>query len=195
MPSYCKKLCTKLPPFWLLSIFTGGTVVAQGFDSHVHGHAELNVVLAGQQIQIEFVSPAMNLLGFERAPNSPEETDLLVMVTIDLQTSEWLFGDALDDCQLATLNYEAPVFEEHAHEHEHEHEHEHDEEEQVAGADSHAEFHVQYRYDCPVSPATEYRVSAFERFSGIEEITVQWITERRQGLAELTAGNPLLTLE
>jgi hypothetical protein len=168
----------------------------------VHGHAELNVVLAGQQIQIEFVSPAMNLLGFERAPASTEETDLLASVTAQLQTGEWLLGDALENCDMSLQLFEAPVFADHSREHhEHEHEedghdeHEHNEAEHEVGAEAHAEFHVQYLYDCPAPPAREYRVTAFGRFSGLEEVTVQWIAERRQGLAELTAGNPLLTLE
>ena len=37
--------------------------------SHVHGNAELNVVLMEKQLQVEFVSPAINLLGFERPPS------------------------------------------------------------------------------------------------------------------------------
>jgi hypothetical protein len=94
---------------------------------------------------------------------------------------------------MSTVSVEAPVFEEHD-EHEHQ-EHEHDEGEHEVETDSQAEFHVQYLYDCPVTPAREYSVYAFERFSGIEEITVQWITDRQQGMAELTARNPLLTLE
>ena len=164
--------------------------LAQGIESHVHGHAELNVALIGQQLQIEFVSPAMNLLGFERAPGSSEETTLLATATADLRTIEWLLGDALEQCQMSLLAFESPEFEDHSHEHGG-----HEDEEDDVDVDSHAEFHVQYLFDCPARPATEYRVNAFGRFSGIEEITVQWITEGQQGLAELTSGNPFLILE
>ena len=52
------------------------SVIAQELGSHVHGLTELNVVIANQNVQIEFISPAINLLGFERASNSPEENKL-----------------------------------------------------------------------------------------------------------------------
>ena len=162
-----------------------GPVLAQGLDSHVHGEAELNLALVGQQIQIEFISPALNLLGFERAPDSPEETERLNSVSADLQSAKWLVGDVFRNCQLSTVTFEAPEFEDDTHEH--------DEDHDEGGA--HAEFHVQYLFDCPSAPAKEFTVFAFERFGGIEEITVQWIVEGQQGLAQLTANNPILRME
>lgn len=192
-----KKSFTTFSSLCLFSLSAGsGAAYAQGLDSHVHGEAELNIVVAGQQLQIEFVSPAMNLLGFERAPESSDEISLLDSVTEDLQTGEWLLGNAMTSCQLSTVAYTAPEFEDHDHEHDEDgHEHEHDEDEHEEETDSHADFRVQYLYDCPAAPAREYRLTAFNHFSGIEEITVQWIAEQQQGFAELTAGNPVLTLE
>jgi hypothetical protein len=165
--------------------------MAQGLDSHVHGAAELNVAMLGEQLQLEFISPAMNLLGFERAPASTEETTLLQQVTTTLQSGEWLIGNALADCQMTLSLFEAPEYEADSHDHSHEHdadEHDHSEE-------SHADFHAQYLYDCADSPANSYRITAFSHFSGLEQITVQWITAARQGLAQLTASNSVLTLE
>ena len=115
------------------------SVIAQELGSHVHGLTELNLVIANQNVQIEFISPAINLLGFERASNSPEENKLFNEVLEDLQAAEWLLGDQLEDCQMSTPVFEAPEFgshemseghEEHEHEHdEHEHEeHEHEHE-------------------------------------------------------------------
>ena len=56
------------------------SVIAQELGSHVHGLTELNLVIANQNVQIEFISPAINLLGFERASNSPEENKLFYEV-------------------------------------------------------------------------------------------------------------------
>ena len=61
------------------------SVIAQELGSHVHGLTELNVVIVNQNVQIEFISPAINLLGFERASNSPEENKLFNEVLEDLR--------------------------------------------------------------------------------------------------------------
>ncbi len=179
-------------------MLAGTSAAAQGLDSHVHGNAELNVVIAGQQLQFEFISPALNLLGFERAPNSAAEAALLDSVVADLKSSEWLVGDALVDCQMSSVAFETPEFaESHAPDGDAQKHDEdgHDEHAQGTGGDAHANFSVQYLFDCPAPPARDISITAFSHFGGIEEITVQWISETRQGLARLTASNTVLALE
>lgn len=184
----------------LLSFLTGsGLLQAQGLDSHTHGEAELNIVLAGKQLQAEFMSPAMNLLGFERAPATDDETALLnSAITVLLESGDWLFGNSVASCTSTTQEFEAPIYEEAAHEHddnEHEHEHESDQHDHGSEAAAHADFRVQYLYDCSSAPARELKLVAFENYTGIATITVQWIVERQQGRAVLTAANPVLTME
>lgn len=200
--------CRLALPLSLITASIG--VVAQSLDSHVHGEAELNVVMNEQQLQVEFISPAMNLLGFERAPSSDEETGVLNEVIDDLLKGRWLLGDAMTGCEVTTMAFEAPEYDNASHEHdEHEHdEHEHEEhehEEHEHGdanhdhegeeAVAHADFRVEYLYECTAMPAREITVSAFDNYSGIEKITVQWVTESEQGYAELTPENPILSLQ
>ena len=188
------------------SIFLGLTamqlqksLIAQELGSHVHGLTELNLVIASQEVQIEFISPAINLLGFERAINSPEESTLFNEVLEDLQTAEWLLGDQLGNCQMSTPVFEAPEFgshdiserhEDHEHvDHEHEHvDHEHE-------ASDHADFRVQYLFDCQSAPPSDFTVTAFDRFVGIEEISVRWIVGRQQGISNLTPNNATLSFD
>ena len=180
------------------------SVIAQELGSHVHGLTELNLVIANQNVQIEFISPAINLLGFERASNSPEENRLFNEVLEDLKAAEWLLGDQLRDCQMSTPVFEAPEFgshemseghEEHEHEHdEHEHEeHEHEDHEHETG--DHADFRVQYLFDCRSAPPSNFTVTAFDRFVGIEEISVRWIVGRQQGVSNLTPSNATLSFD
>jgi len=177
------------------------SVIAQELGSHVHGLTELNLVIANQNIQIEFISPAINLLGFERASNSPEESKLFNEVLEDLQAAEWLLGDQLRDCQMSTPVFEAPEFGSHemseGHEdHEHEHEdHEHEHEDYGHGANDHADFRVQYLFDCQSAPPSNFTVTAFDRFVGIEEISVRWIFGRQQGVSNLTPNSATLTFD
>ena len=175
------------------------SVIAQELGSHVHGLTELNLVIANQNVQIEFISPAINLLGFERASNSPEENKLFNEVLEDLQAAEWLLGDQLRDCRMSTPVFEAPEFASHEmseghEEHEHEHgEHEHEDHEHVTG--DHADFRVQYLFDCRSAPPNNFTVTAFDRFVGIEEISVRWIVGRQQGASNLTPSNATLSFD
>ena len=197
------------------SVFLGLTAIqlqksvfAQELGSHVHGLTELNVVIVNQNVQIEFISPAINLLGFERASSSPEESQLFNQVIEDLRAAEWLLGDQLKDCQMSTPVFEAPEFGSHemsegheAHEHEHEeHEHEHEENEHAHEdheheTGDHADFRIQYLFDCRSAPPSNFTVTAFDRFVGIEEISVRWIFGRQQGVSNLTPSNATLSFD
>ena len=168
------------------------SVIAQELGSHVHGLTELNVVIADHDVQIEFISPAINLLGFERASNSPEESKLFNEVLEDLQAAEWLLGDQLGDCQMSTPVFEAPEFGSHEMSEGHE-DHEHEDHEHEAG--DHADFRVQYLFDCQSAPRSNLTVTAFDRFAGIEEISVRWIFGRQQGVSNLTPNNATLSFD
>ena len=177
------------------------SVIAQELGSHVHGLTELNLVIANQNVQIEFISPAINLLGFERASNSPEENKLFNEVLEDLQAAEWLLSDQLEECQMSTPVFEAPEFGSHEmseghEEHEHEHdEHEHEEHEHEHETGDHADFRVQYLFECRSAPPSNFTVTAFDRFVGIEEISVRWIVGRQQGVSNLTPSNATLSFD
>lgn len=179
-----------VPLFAFFMLRTGSLVIAQETGSHVHGLTELNIVVVSRDLQIEFVSPAMNLLGFERQSTSPEETELLNEVVSKLQTAEWLVGNTLDNCQMSTPVFEAPSFGGHE-EHEDHEDHEGHEDE----FETHADFRVQYLFNCLSAPPAEIVVTAFDHFNGIEEISARWIVGRQQGLSQLTRGNTLLSLD
>ena len=183
----------------LISIAGSSRTLAQSADSHVHGNAELNVVLMGQQLQVEFVSPAINLLGFERPPNTDEETATLNNTIEQLQRGGWLIEAFPTTCQLSTEEFEAPVYDEHeSSEHDHEHEsseHDHEHESSEHHAEAHSNFRVTYLYDCDSAPRKQLKVLAFDHFSGIETLTVQWIADQKQGYARLNRDNPVLDLE
>ena len=183
----------------LISIAGSSRTLAQSADSHVHGNAELNVVLMGQQLQVEFVSPAINLLGFERPPNTDEETATLNNTIEQLQRGGWLIEAFPTTCQLSTEEFEAPVYDEHeSSEHDHEHEsseHDHEHESSEHHAEAHSNFRVTYLYDCDSAPRKQLKMLAFDHYSGIETLTVQWIADQKQGYARLNKDNPVLDLE
>ena len=173
--------------FAFFMLQTESLVIAQETGSHVHGLTELNIVVVNRDLQIEFVSPAINLLGFERESTSPEETELLNEVVSKLQTAEWLLGNTLDSCQMSTPVFEAPSFGGHEEHEDHEGHEDHEDE-----FETHADFRVQYLFNCLSAPPAEIVVTAFDHFNGIEEISARWIVGRQQGLSQLTRGDTVI---
>ena len=189
-----KRLISTFSIFFLVSVSQlVETAIAQELDSHVHGLTELNLVIADQNIQIEFISPAINLLGFERAISSPEEDQIFNEVVSELQTAEWLLGEGLGHCKLSIPVFESPYFEVHSASEGHE-EHEHHEEHGHEAA-AHADFRVQYLFECQSNPPTELIITAFDRFVGIEEISARWIVGRKQGTSSLSPSSTKITFE
>ena len=174
----------------LIFVAASMNTLAQSTLSHVHGNADLNVVLIERQLQIEFVSPAVNLLGFEHPPVTDEESTVLNDAITQLQQSGWLIGDISATCQISVETFEAPTFDEQGHGHDEEHEHDSE-----PDADAHSDFRVQYLYNCQTAPPTTLQILAFDHFRGIETLTVQWIADQRQGYAKLNRGSPVLILD
>lgn len=192
----------------VLAAMTSQAALAQ--EAHVHGVSELNLAAVGQTLQAEFLSPAANLLGFEYSPVTVEELTAYAEVEEQLRSASWLFGSALDGCAMEVVALDFPEFaggsDDHDHDHDDEHEHEHEEEHHDHDDDGHdhdhsdeggghADYRVEYSFDCSGPISNSLTLTAFESFSGIEEIVVQWVTASDQGFAELTPNNSTLSLQ
>ena len=107
-----------------------------------------------------------------------------------LQHGGWLIEGVPSTCQLSTEEFEAPFFEERE-SNKHDHEHESSKHE----AEAHSNFRVRYLYDCDAALKKQLRILAFDHYSGIETLTVQWIANQMQGYTQLSRDNPVLYLE
>ncbi|MBE0437802.1 MAG: DUF2796 domain-containing protein, partial [Methylomicrobium sp.] len=57
--------------FLSLCLFSDPTLAEKRHhDAHIHGVAELNIVIENDTVLIEFESPAVNLIGFEHKPRT-----------------------------------------------------------------------------------------------------------------------------
>lgn len=117
-------------------------------DAHVHGIASMNIAVEGEELQIEFVTPADGIVGFEYAPSSAAEIKAVADALSALENPESLFIiPASAECKLHEVEVERHAegdHDEHGHdghakhdEHAHdEHDHGHDKHEH--GDDKHA---------------------------------------------------------
>jgi len=78
-------------------------------DSHVHGAANIYIVANQQQLMIELETPAANILGFEHAPKTVEQIQLLKSAKVILQNYANIvdFGDDIN-CKVQHVELESP---------------------------------------------------------------------------------------
>ncbi|CAA0089997.1 Uncharacterised protein [Zhongshania aliphaticivorans] len=140
-------------------------------QAHVHGTAELFVVLEGNQLSIQLHSPAVNLLGFEGHAETTEQQSLLNDVRQSLANTKTLFQFENDLCQLKNHSADfTSVTKKNDHEEHSEH----------SDIESHYLFHCE-QTDKLYSLTTQLT----NRFPAIHSLQVQWIVKGRQGAITL----------
>jgi len=152
---------------------------------HVHGAAQLLVVLEGGQLYIELHSPAMNLLGFEHEATTTGQKAVADSARNTLTDAEKLFQFRPGICHMTeqTVNVETALetpddngntqrSDEHG-----EHAHE---------AHGHRDIEARYRYRCE-EPAELDSMSTrlLAELPGRQALKVQWIAGGRQGAITL----------
>ena len=144
---------------------------------HEHGAASLNIALDGSEVLIEFISPAVNIVGFEHPPGNAEQKKALEQAATLLHDPAQLFMLTPEaECEIASAELESGLLEADGH------------------ADSeHSEFHANYRMSCAQpEKLNAIDLELFVHFPGLEEIDVQFIGPGAQFGGEFTAGQTLL---
>ena len=176
----------------LFSTCTFGVAQTGGFvqeEPHEHGAASLSVVLEGETLNMEFVSPAVNLVGFEYEPASPEEEEAVTNALAQLEDGATLFAPAGGaSCELSDQEVEREVTSEDDHEGGEEHSDEEGGEETGGEGAVHSEFHATYTFTCarPDSLDSVNLRQLFALYPGIEDLDVQYVLPSGQGAAELS---------
>lgn len=159
---------------------------------HVHGKAELNVVLEGSGIHLGLNSPAANLVGFEHAPSSEADHAALDRALTVLRDGARLFkfnGDA--GCNPTHIEIASSLIEEAHGEHYATPDHAH--EAHAHGDETHTDIEAAYRFECAKPGKLErLDVGLFEAFPATEQLTVQFVIGDRQGAIELTPDNHMV---
>nr|WP_241262910.1 DUF2796 domain-containing protein [Parahaliea mediterranea] len=158
-------------------------------EAHAHGSAGLLVALEGEQLEIELLSPAVNLLGFEGAASSPEQQSAILNARDKLQDTKKLFQTGAAQCRLkghhvdfgesitgSEVDRGNRAAEENGGKH-------HDQHHQ---ARPHSDIRASYRYRCERPQELDSMwIQLQGRFPGIQSLQVQWIVNGRQGMATL----------
>lgn len=147
--------------------------------AHVHGIGHLNVALDGATLDIELISPAANIAGFEHTPRDAAEQLALQQALALLHDGAALFTlPPQAQCRLVRAEVRSGLSEgDHVGE-----AHGHEE-----GAHHHADIASSYRFQCTAGSAPDHMVvNLFRLFPTTERLEVQFITPRGQRGGELT---------
>ena len=152
--------------------------------AHVHGVAHLNVALEDNELYIEFISPAADIVGFEHEPQTKEEKTAMQKALGKLRSGKRMFKCSPG----AGVQLEKSVLKTGMH-HECEHDHEH----QDHGENSHevhSDIFIEYHFHCKTPDKLQtIDVMLFKYFKSLQKIKVQVLTQARQIALELTPEN------
>lgn len=178
-----------------LAIIFSTPAIAQQ-SAHVHGFASINLAIDDEELQIEFVSPAESIVGFEYEPSNASERKAVADAIALLRNPTNLFVlPASAGCELHEVEAERHAegeHEEHAEHDEHGDEHAHEDSDM---GETHSEFHANYHFDCNNTAIEAIGLSLFETWPRIEEVRVQALTPRGQTGGNIDANNPVIRLQ
>ncbi len=165
-------------------------------DAHAHGLATLTLALENEMLQIQFESPAANVVGFEYAATSPEERQSVVKAEATLAEPAVLFFFEGTDCQSTktTVDVSGVIDDESKENDEHADHHHHDPSHHSESG--HSEISAEYHFSCE-DPQNLVAVSValISQFPSIERIDTMWITVDKQGAASLTTNRNTISLD
>ena len=167
-------------------------------DAHTHGEVNLAIAKEGNKISIALESPSANLFGFEYFAESEAEVALVTQITAQLENANNLFVFNGSDCQSTEVFVDSsavlPKHEKKHANHIEQDEHNHDKYQETAAL-THSEIQATYQFQCnETSELNSIKTNLFNQFSGIENITVYWITDHKQGSVILSNNKDLILL-
>ena len=193
----------RLPPNRPRSLHTLGCMVAacslapmalaaDNPGAHEHGHARLQMAVEENRIDLMLNSPAYNLAGFEHGARTEAEKSRLADITRWLETTP-LVNTAAADCRVTAAAVELGGEEENHDGDTHHEDGHHDEEHH--GEATHREYDVSQQLECNrIDADQEFTSALMERFEGMAELTIEWVSPSGQGSARLTPSNRAFTV-
>jgi len=200
--------------------FTYAEKSTESLDAHVHGLSELTIAMDAKTIELQLISPAMNLVGFEYKASSKQDIAAVKQAELLLEQQDSLFLIAGGDCEHLSTSIDSDgLLEAGAHEdqekHDDHHDHEkhddhddhekhddhddhgkHDDHSEHDQGETHSEMFASYSFTCKdTSKLSSIKVGLFTSFPGIHKINTLWVTPSKQGSSMLSAKNSTINLK
>lgn len=123
-------------------------LISVAADKHVHGEANLYIVLDGaDKVLVEFESPAANIIGFEHEPRTAKQHAAVANAVKELQNYKTLVDLPQGSCKLLSAKVTSPFkAEEHDHHNQHKHHDHHDDHKHDKHEHGHHDHHDEHKH-------------------------------------------------
>ena len=159
---------------------------------HEHGRVVVNIAVEGNTLVAALEAPAINVIGFERAPRTPEETRKVTEINTWLASGVGVIGvPEAARCTRTAVTYTPPALSAA------DHDHDHDRAGQAAAGEAaqHADFDASYRYTCDNPAALEWvELWLTRRLLGVEALDVNLVTPTLQTNRKVTPSELRIAL-
>lgn len=165
-------------------LIAAAPLAAQEFrqeDKHEHGKVTLNVALENDTLSVEIEAPAINVVGFERAPRDEAERQAVRNAAAWLGTGRSLLGvPAAAGCRRVESSVTAPDWAagqgKDGGKHDHDHDHDHGDD-----GHAHADYLARADFRCGNPAALGWvEVWALRQLREVSEVTVNVVTPEVQ---------------
>jgi hypothetical protein len=180
----------------VIAIFLGSASLAQmrQHSTHEHGRTVMNIAVEAHIVSVELIGPMANFAGFEHAPSSDQERQVVTDARAILEQPVRVFQfDSGAGCVAQSVQVDLPDVIDDAGDHEDEHHHDGDEHED--SHDDHLEIAASYTFECANSDRIQrISVAVFELFPSTEVIELSVLGSGGVTTAEMTPDSAELRL-
>ena len=176
-------------------------------DKHEHGVGELNIAIEGSSINLEFMIPGADIVGFEYKAKSDEDISLVntALTKFDDFSNIFTIPNAAN-CNLVEAEIAINQGDDHDDEHDHEEHEKHDEHEEhdehdeheheEHGEETHNEFVAHYSFTCGnVKEIDRINFTYFTTFPNSGELEIQFVSEMGSTSFEVEGDEPFINLK
>ncbi len=161
---------------------------------HQHGTVTVNLALDGPLLVAELEAPAINVIGFERAPRTADERQIVGNAESWLRSGTRALGvPASAGCRRTAVDFTAPDWAAKAKADGHNHDHDHDH-----GSDAgeqHADYRVRMSFTCSNPAALAWaELWLLQRLRNVEQTQVNLVTATRQQQRTLSGTDTRVAL-
>lgn len=175
-----------------LSLAAWPVLASDNPGAHQHGHADLQMAIDNERVDLLLLSPAYNLIGFEHKPRTDEQRQRVN------DTEQWVSETAMintvaGNCTLVSsamhVGWGEAKGDGHKHDHGHSHSHSHSHNHDNDHDSGHADIEITQTLNCPgLSESAQFETGLMARFPELEHLNVQWVGPQGQGATRLSPG-------
>ena len=180
-------------------------------DKHEHGVGELNIAVEGNSIDLEFMIPGADIVGFEYKAKSEADIALVKDALIKFDEFNNIFSiPSTSNCNLVEADISINQGDNHKDEHDHDEHDDHDEHEDEHDHDDHGEhddhdehdeeahneFVAHYSFNCGnIKEIDRISFPYFTTFPNSGELEVQFVSEIGSTSFEVEGDEPFIDLK